>query len=68
MTDNIKRDQDGVQWISIAESARRLGTTTSVLKRIIGEHRIDFTNFGNKTMMFIQWHDFEKLVKEKIRG
>ena len=68
MTNFTKTDQDGIQWITIAEAARRLSTTSSVFKRIITERGIEFTNFGNSRRIYIQWHDFEKLVYENLGG
>lgn len=63
MVKSIRRDELGNQWISIAEAAKRLRTTTTVLKKVIGEEGFEISNFRNGKTDYILWADFTKLVK-----
>ena len=63
MVKSIRRDESGNQWISISEAARRLSTTTTVLKKTISEEGFEISNFRNGKTVYILWADFTKLVK-----
>lgn len=58
-------DREGQAWISLPEAARRLKTTTTVLKKNIVDKKIEFTNFRNGRTLFIMWKDFEDLARSK---
>lgn len=61
----IKIDSDGRKWISISEVARRLGTTTTVVKKLVGEQDVEFMNFSNGKTIYIPWANFVQMTKDR---